>query len=164
MLKTSASAMSTMKSCLVIAVLLAGCLCVTSYAGTGPAKKARFDQAIDSTNQPPANLPSSTVSPAPVIVDADYLSSREYSLALLVTAVSLVALLMQFFLLRSIPKLKAEDLLRTFGVVLIIMGTLFFIAAGFSSAQIAPALGLFGTIAGYLLGRIETKREDGTNA
>jgi hypothetical protein len=164
MLNTSASAMSTMKSWLIIAVLLAGCLCVTSYAGTGPAKKAHVDKVIDSPNQPPTNLPTSTVSPAPVKADADYLSPREFSLALLVTAVSLVALLMQFFLLRSIPKLKAEDLLRTFGVVLIIMGTLFFIAAGFSSAQIAPALGLFGTIAGYLLGRVEKKREEEKNA
>jgi hypothetical protein len=38
-------------------------------------------------------------------------------------------------------------------VTLIIIGTLFFITAGFDSTQIAPALGLFGTIAGYLLGK-----------
>ncbi len=59
-----------------------------------------------------------------------------------------------------VRNLKAEDTLRSFGVVLIIMGTLFVIAAGYSSVQIAPALGLFGTIAGYLLGRSEKNREE----
>jgi hypothetical protein len=36
-------------------------------------------------------------------------------------------------------------------VLSIIVGTLFLITAGFSSQSIAPAMGLFGTIAGYLL-------------
>ncbi|MDX1617310.1 MAG: hypothetical protein R3224_00890 [Balneolaceae bacterium] len=40
-------------------------------------------------------------------------------------------------------------------VTLIITAALFLIAAGFSNDQIASALGLLGTIAGYLLGRGE---------
>ena len=40
-----------------------------------------------------------------------------------------------------------------FGVTLILVGTLFAITAGFSAEDIGPALGLFGTVAGYLLGR-----------
>ena len=42
-------------------------------------------------------------------------------------------------------------------VTLIIVGTLFIITAGFSSEQIAPAMGLFGTVAGYLLGRSQNE-------
>ena len=45
-----------------------------------------------------------------------------------------------------------EDILRIVVTTLVICGTLFFVAAGFSSEQIAPAIGLFGTVVGYLLG------------
>ena len=38
-------------------------------------------------------------------------------------------------------------------VTLVITSALFLIAAGFSNNQIASAMGLLGTIAGYLLGR-----------
>jgi hypothetical protein len=79
---------------------------------------------------------------------------------MLVTVTSMVALVMQYLLLRKIPKLKAGDLLRVFAVTLILQGTLFFITAGFDSNQIAPAMGLFGTIAGYLLGRADRKESD----
>jgi hypothetical protein len=46
-----------------------------------------------------------------------------------------------------------------YAVTLIIVGTLFAITAGFDSNQIAPAMGLFGTIAGYLLGKRATLSE-----
>jgi len=58
----------------------------------------------------------------------------------------------EFWLLRR-SALRADDVLRTFSLTLIIIGTLFFVTAGFDNNQIAPAMGLFGTIAGYLLGR-----------
>jgi hypothetical protein len=54
-------------------------------------------------------------------------------------------------------RLKPEDTLRSFALTLVIIGTVFFIVAGFDSQQIAPAIGLFGTIAGYMLGRTERR-------
>ena len=46
-----------------------------------------------------------------------------------------------------------DDLIRGYTITLIITGTMVLICAGYSNDQIAPAMGLFGTIAGYLLGR-----------
>lgn len=46
-----------------------------------------------------------------------------------------------------------EDLLRSFGTVLIIIAAVFLIVAGYSEKQIAPVIGLLGTVAGYLLGK-----------
>ena len=89
----------------------------------------------------------------------DYLRSFEFIVSIMILGISLVALAMEFFLLRKIPNLKAEDALRVFAVTLIIVGTLFFIAAGFDAKQVAPGMGLFGTVAGYLLGRSIDRKE-----
>ena len=48
---------------------------------------------------------------------------------------------------------QPEQTIRLLAVTLIVISTLFIITAGFDSEQIAPAMGLFGTIAGYILGR-----------
>ena len=55
---------------------------------------------------------------------------------------------------------STESVLRIFGTILIIISALFLIVAGYSDKQIAPVLGLLGTIAGYLLGKEENKRDD----
>lgn len=49
---------------------------------------------------------------------------------------------------------KPEDITRPTIVVTIVMGSLILIIAGFSNEQIAAAFGLFGTIVGYMLGRM----------
>jgi Kef-type K+ transport system membrane component KefB len=80
------------------------------------------------------------------------LTSFEFYLSLEVLAFGLIVVLLEYFLLRR-HSISSEELLRIYAVTLIIIGTLFAITAGFGNLQIAPAMGLFGTIAGYLLGR-----------
>lgn len=46
-----------------------------------------------------------------------------------------------------------EAILRVFGTVLIITGALFLVVAGYTDKQMAPVMGLLGTLAGYLLGK-----------
>lgn len=108
-------------------------------------------------SRPAADLTTNPPPPSEGTIEGGYLSSREFVVAILISIVAMIALTMQFFLLKAIPKLKAEESLRSFAIILILMGTLFVIAAGFDSIQIAPAMGLFGTIAGYLLGRVDKK-------
>jgi hypothetical protein len=48
---------------------------------------------------------------------------------------------------------SAEAVLRIFGTILIIVIAVFLVVAGYSDTQIAPVMGLLGTIAGYLLGK-----------
>jgi hypothetical protein len=50
-------------------------------------------------------------------------------------------------------------ILPSFGVPLIIVAAVVLVIAGFGERQIAPVIGLLGTIAGYLLGRESSYKE-----
>ena len=107
--------------------------------------------AYSQVNNLPQNAPSSTSR-------VTALSSVELWLAAAVIVFGFIVLGMQFALLRRAANTQAEDVLRLFTVTTILIGTLALIAIGYSSQQIAPALGLFGTILGYLLGRTEERQ------
>lgn len=80
------------------------------------------------------------------------LSSFEFWLSVLILIFGALVILAQFQLLKHLRS-TANDVLKIFTLSLIIVGTLFSITAGFDAQTVAPAMGLFGTIAGYLLGR-----------
>lgn len=63
-----------------------------------------------------------------------------------------VSLFLPVYALRK-HTITPDEVIRLVSVVLIIAGTLLLITGGFSAQQIAPAMGLFGTIAGYVLGK-----------
>lgn len=71
---------------------------------------------------------------------------------------SLVVLLVAAAIAKGLK--TPEQAIRLFTVVLIINSAVFFIVAGYSSQQIAPAFGLLGTMAGYVLGK---SQENGKN-
>ncbi|MDX2004070.1 MAG: hypothetical protein SFU83_02235 [Meiothermus sp.] len=101
------------------------------------------------TNPPP---PSTSTGSLPTRINI--LSSFEFWLSLIVLFFGLLVITAQFLSLRSlVTPPKPEDILRIFTLSLVTIGTLFIITAGYSATEIAPALGLFGTIAGYLLGK-----------
>ncbi|KAA3620697.1 MAG: hypothetical protein DWQ02_28965 [Bacteroidetes bacterium] len=50
-------------------------------------------------------------------------------------------------------RIKTDDVMKYIVVTLIITCTMYLITAGHNNDQIAPAMGLLGTIAGYLLGK-----------
>ena len=56
--------------------------------------------------------------------------------------------------LRRSVHTRPEDIARPIIVVTVITGTLMLITVGYNNEQIAPAFGLFGTIVGYMLGRL----------
>ena len=56
-------------------------------------------------------------------------------------------------------KPSPEAVLRVFGTVLIIVGALFLVVAGYTDKQMAPVMGLLGTLAGYLLGKAPVEPE-----
>lgn len=165
-MKKNQDLVARVMSAFIVFAITLGYACVASYSqsprpSSSPSPAAvNAPQSKDLANRPPDNLPTNPPEPVSTSKEWAYLSSREFVLSVLVSLVGLVTLLLVFFLLKKVPKLKTEDTLRTFGVILIIMGTLFMIAAGFSSEQIAPAMGLFGLIAGYLLGRGDKKGDE----
>jgi hypothetical protein len=62
----------------------------------------------------------------------------------------LVLLLMSVLVAKF--NVNINRILRAFALVLIIVAAVFLIVAGYTEQQIAPVMGLLGTIAGYLLG------------
>ncbi len=82
------------------------------------------------------------------------ISEDEFGLAIYVLLFGVVVVLVEGFLvLRSVPSPRAIDITRMLVVTLVILGSLFVVAGGYSAQDVAPIIGLFGTIAGYLLGR-----------
>ena len=79
-------------------------------------------------------------------------SSWEFAIALIVLIFGFLVLTLEVILVFK-QKIKEENILKFIIVTLIITATLFLIAAGYNNNQIAPAMGLLGTIAGYLLGK-----------
>lgn len=51
------------------------------------------------------------------------------------------------------------EILKTFGIPLIIVSSVFMVVTGLKMDTLTPVIGLLGTIAGYLLGRQDNKRD-----
>jgi len=77
---------------------------------------------------------------------------QEVYMSIAVLVFGLFIVLAQTFLFYK-QKADVEEVLKYFVVTLIIIGALFLVTAGYGNQQIAPILGLLGTIAGYLLGK-----------
>lgn len=81
-------------------------------------------------------------------------TSYEFWLSILVVSFGVfVIATMALLLLKSKNSFGPNDLLKLFTITTVVVGTLLALTAGFSSEQIAPAMGLFGTIVGYMLGQ-----------
>jgi hypothetical protein len=83
----------------------------------------------------------------------------EFQLSIIVLSFGFLIVLIEVFLIKT-RRISSEDSIKFITITLIITSTLFLITAGYSNNQIAPAVGLLGTIAGYLLGKINTTKND----
>lgn len=81
-----------------------------------------------------------------------WFSSVEFAMSSLVLIFGLIVFLIEMLVLTRVT-FQADEATKLVAVTLIVISTLFIITAGFSSEQIAPAMGLFGTVAGYMLGK-----------
>lgn len=93
---------------------------------------------------------NSTENAGNLAVPVSLRSNTELWLSVSILIFGMIIIIVEYLLLRGS---ELEQVTRTYIVTLIIIGTLFLISAGLDNEQISPALGLFGTIAGYLLGR-----------
>lgn len=107
-------------------------------------------------------LPEPKVTPNPVTGAATLTdiifkkTSSEIWLSFLVVAFGLAVIGSYIFAIRKINHRRPEDIGRSLIVIAVITGSLLLITAGYSNQQVAPAFGLFGTIIGYMLGRMNT--------
>lgn len=86
------------------------------------------------------------------------LIDKQFLLGGMLLAFSLVVLIIIAYLIKHGSEIDA--LLRSFGTILIIIAAIFLTIAGYDEQQIAPVIGLLGTIAGYLLGQSKAKNEN----
>lgn len=146
-----------MRLIILVPVLL---LCLSSVAaaappGTQPAAAAT-DDAIGSNPEPPPEQQA-----GPHIVN--FLSQFEFWLSIIVLLFGAFVIVVEYKLLAHTKEKRAEEILRIYAVTLILVGSLFLITAGYDSSHISPISGLFGTVAGYLLGR-GSVRDGGTTS
>ncbi|HUW44928.1 MAG TPA: hypothetical protein VMW50_03940 [Dehalococcoidia bacterium] len=85
-------------------------------------------------------------------------ATNAMTISVAVLVFGIFVLLLAAYLIR-IGK-SSESVLRIFGTVLIVVVSVFLVVAGYTSTQIAPVMGLLGTIAGYLLGKETTTKTE----
>lgn len=116
---------------------------------------SRFVANLQIGNAP--TLPGDNNAPTG-ITRADLMNSREFWLSVLLLIFGLMVIAAQLYYLKNQKEegagsVSQESVVRLTIVTMIIIGSLILISSGYSSQQIAPAMGLFGTVAGYLIGR-----------
>lgn len=86
-----------------------------------------------------------------------YLTDRELIQTVGFMLFGLIVLVIEYLLLRRVNA-DPDQILRVFSMTLILVGTLIAVSAGFRLEQTAAAIGLFGTVAGYVLGRSDAAK------
>jgi len=107
--------------------------------------------------QVPTGQPNVPKNPSSGENISTFFSSRtpyEFWLTCLIGLIGLIVILLIIWAVRRTERPRPDDVTRPIIVVTIIMGTLVLVTAGYSNEQVAPAFGLFGTIVGYILGRL----------
>lgn len=79
----------------------------------------------------------------------NYVYSYKLSIVLIAFA-TLVILLSSILMWHKVP---ASAIMKVFGAVVVLIGGLILVVAGFSNDQITPVIGLFGTALGYLMSK-----------
>lgn len=87
-----------------------------------------------------------------------FFSWGEIQLTLIIFVFGLIALGVFAWLVRGG---RASPLvMRLYVIIILVIGTLLVVSSSYSTEQIAPIVGFFGTIAGYLMGKSERANED----
>lgn len=89
---------------------------------------------------------------------ADFYSLGELRLTLVILFFGLIAVAVFYAMVRT-GKATGYNL-RIFVVIILVFGTLLIVSSAYTTEQIAPVVGFFGTIAGYLLGRTDRRSDD----
>lgn len=75
----------------------------------------------------------------------------------------LIAMLIAANLMRK-TTITADGILKVFGMILLIFGSIFLVVSGYSQEQMGPVMGLLGTIAGFIFGRVASSPPVGLQA
>ena len=124
--------------------------------------KTEFDAQMNKLGQELAQAkasPATTAAPGDQQAAPDWWTNQNamtMSSAVLIFGIAVIIICAW---LMRVTRPSAEAILRVFGTVLIITGALFLVVAGYTDKQMAPVMGLLGTLAGYLLGKTPAQGE-----
>jgi hypothetical protein len=93
---------------------------------------------------------SKSATPTPDLVAIWKTTARQLGITLLVFAS--VVFIGQFYLIAKSRKGWDDRSFKAFGLTLILITSMFLVLLGFDDKQLAPMIGLLGTLAGYILG------------
>lgn len=94
----------------------------------------------------------------------EMLNDTEFMNSFIVTGFSFWTLVLIIWgATRTKGTFEPSEYIRLVVILFIIIASMFLIAAGFDDKQLAPAFGLLGTIAGYLLGRADSPKPPSSN-
>ena len=99
----------------------------------------------------PTNVTAGDASP--LREAGSFFSQGEFTLTLILFVFGIVAILAFYMLARN--EKVTPFVMRIYVIIVIVFGTLLIVSSSYTTQQIAPVVGLFGTIAGYLLGKSE---------
>lgn len=83
--------------------------------------------------------------------------NAEMQFTLMIIIFALVSLLFLYLIARS--GRATPFFLRIYLITIIVFGTIAVVSSAYATEQIAPVVGLFGTIAGYVLGKSDRPNE-----
>ncbi|MCB0642678.1 MAG: hypothetical protein KDC44_13610 [Phaeodactylibacter sp.] len=106
--------------------------------------------------------PKAVAENIPELPSNTFLTDEEVVKSLIVTVFSLIVFGLLLFRVKIQP-LSSDDFIRLIILALVICSAMYLISAGWDNQQTAPAFGILGTIAGYLLGRGSNSREAADN-
>ncbi|WP_298157146.1 hypothetical protein [Flavobacterium sp.] len=108
-------------------------------------------QNMSAVNEPPnGNMEATAVSSKRVSFP---MSPTAFQLSLCVLGFGVLLIIGEIVLVYRL-NISPQDTIKFILVSVIVIGSLYLITAGYTNDQIAPAMGLLGTIAGYLLGKM----------
>jgi hypothetical protein len=87
-------------------------------------------------------------------------SEPEIYLSIAVLAFGLILTILECIIIIKKDMGWNVDSIRIVGITLVVTAGLFLIPASYSNDQIAPLIGLLGTIVGYLLGKSSEEKDD----
>lgn len=156
--------MSVIATCLILFVTIA-----TATAEDDALKKSREEicKLTDNLNNVVTEnnkLKAEILSLKSNISDLDFFRVKGYGMIMgcLVLALALVAIGISTYLLKC--RIGYEDIIATYGLILILSYSIFILIAGYDKEQIAPVYGLMGTAMGYIFGKSQSKKSDPNKA
>ncbi len=147
-------------------VMLMGlaCMVLTSMAAApisaqGNAPPKTFPQGMSAPTAPPSPAESAPTAAAPPESQGTSRAALSIVVQSLILGFGGFAMVIQYLYLRH-SKRNSDNALQFFGLTLIIISTMYlFTVIQESSSFTSATFGLFGTIAGYLLGKTSGARE-----